>query len=358
MKLQKASFHNRMPPVKPAATGARWTRAPANIDLDARLTRGSGASVWRYMPLAVGKNVREWLRVAIIGGKASETTLKLRGDLRRFPYRDGLGGVFEVRGKFRDATLRYADSWPEINDIEGELLFAGQRMLITGKKGRIFGVDLREVRAEIADIEQAEELLTVSGKAAGPTAEFLRFIEASPVGERIDHFTEGMRAEGRGELDLKLSLPLRRLSQSKVDGSYRFDGNRLTVDNDLPPLASARQPAFPPTISKRAASAARCSVLDGRRETAGDGNQSIPPANRQIATLRREFHNPCSTIWRAARNGPPTCRSGRTRRVRPDINLIDLLGLPAPFNKPLPPTLAFSFERKPPPSLRRAAPQS
>jgi uncharacterized protein YhdP len=64
-------------------------------------------------------------------------------------------------------------------------------------------------------LSRHDELLIVSGKAAGPTADFLRFIEASPVGERIDHFTEDMRAEGNGELDLKLALPLRKLATRK-----------------------------------------------------------------------------------------------------------------------------------------------
>jgi uncharacterized protein YhdP len=105
--------------------------------------------------------VRDWLRTPISGGKATDTTLTLRGDLRQFPFRDGKGGIFEVRGKFHDTNLRYADDWPEITNIEGELLFSGQRMLITGKSGRIFGVGVRDVRAEIADIEQPEELLTV-----------------------------------------------------------------------------------------------------------------------------------------------------------------------------------------------------
>lgn len=355
VKLQKASFHNRDAAGEASGTWRALDAGPGQLDLDARLTRGSGASVWRYMPLAVGKNVREWLRVAIIGGKASETTLKLRGDLRRFPYRDGLGGVFEVRGKFRDATLRYADSWPEINDIEGELLFAGQRMLITGNKGRIFGVDLREVRAEIADIEQGEELLTVSGKAAGPTADFLRFIEASPVGERIDHFTEEMRAEGRGELDLKLALPLRRLANSRVDGSYRFDGNRLTVDNDLPPLAEVRgnlRFSADHLEARGIRGLLLGSPLAVDVKTAGDGNVQVDAAGEiAIATLRREFpqavfdHLAGSAKWAAN-----VQVRKKAAEVRLTSNLVGLSSsLPPPFNKPATDALAFSFERKPPP---------
>ena len=355
VSLQKAAFHNKDAAGEASGQWHALSEGPGQLELDGRLTRGSGEAVWRYMPLAVGKDVRDWLRVAIVGGKASDTTLKLRGDLRQFPFRDGKGGVFEVRGKFRDATLRYAGSWPEINDIEGELLFAGQRMLITGNSGRIFGVGLREVRAEIADIEQAEELLTVSGKARGATADFLRFIEASPVGERIDHFTEEMKAEGNGELELKLSLPLRRMASSRVDGSYRFDGNRLTVDNDLPPLGEVRG-ALRFSADHLEARGIRGTLLDSPLtvdlKTAGDGSVQVNAAGEVgIAALRREFPHPVfdhlagSAKW----TGNVRVRK-KDAEVKLSSNLIGISSsLPEPFNKPATEALAFSFERKPPP---------
>ena len=353
--LKKAAFHNKDAAGEANALWQALPQGPGRLDLDARLLRGSGEAVWRYMPLAVGKDVREWLRGAIVGGKASDVTLKLRGDLYQFPFRDGKEGVFEVRGKFREANLRYAASWPEITDIEGELLFAGQRMLITGKSGRMFGVGLREVQAEIADLEQAEELLTVTGKAAGPTADFLRFVEASPVGERIEHFTEDMKADGSGELDLKLSLPLRKLVNARVDGSYRFDGNRLTVDSDLPPLTEVRG-ALRFSADHLEAKGIRGSLLGSPLtvdvKTAGDGNVQVNAAGEvSVAALRRQFPQPLfdhlagSAKW----NGNIRVRK-KYAEVKLSSNLIGLSSsLPEPFNKPATEAMAFSLERKPPP---------
>ena len=353
--LNKAAFHNKDAAGEASGNWRAMGDGPGALDLDARLTRGSGDAVWRYMPLTVGKDVREWLRVAIIGGKASDTSLRLRGDLRQFPFRDGKGGLFEVRGKFRDATLRYAASWPEINSIEGELLFTGQRMLITGRSGKIFGVGLHEVRAEIADLEQTEEMLTITGKAAGATADFLRFIEASPVGERIDHFTEDMKAEGNGELDLKLNLPLRRMTNSKVDGSYRFDGNRLTVDNDLPPLGEVRG-ALRFTADHLEARGIRGTLLGTPLnvdvKTTGDGSVQVNAAGDiNVAALRRQFTQPVfdhlsgSTKW----TGSVRVRK-KSAEVKLSSNLVGLSSsLPEPFNKSATDAMAFSFERKPPP---------
>jgi uncharacterized protein (TIGR02099 family) len=359
--LKKAAFHNKDAAGEANGSWHALAAGPGRLDLDARLTRGSGDAVWRYMPLAVGKNVREWLRGAIVGGKAADVTLKLRGDLTRFPFRDSKEGVFEVRGKFREASLRYAAGWPEISDIEGELLFAGQRMLITGKNGRMFGVGLREVRAEIADLEQADELLVVTGKAAGPTADFLRFIEASPVGERIDHFTEDMKAEGGGELDLRLNLPLRKLATAKVDGSYRFDGNRLTVDGDLPPLTEVRgalQFSADHLEAKGIRGALLGSPLNVDVRTAGDGSVQVNATGEiNMATLRRQFPQP---LFDHLSGGAKWAGSVRVRKKHAEVKLSsNLIGLssslPEPFNKPATEALAFSFERKPPPEVAARA---
>ena len=204
------------------------------IDLSAKLTNAAGSAVWRYMPLVVNKDARDWLRTAITGGQADQASLRLKGPLDEFPFPGNRGGIFQVKGSFQGATLKYAPSWPEMTAIDGELLFEGVRMLIRGQRGDIMGVALSDVQAEIADLSMMEELLTVSGKAKGATPQFLEFIEASPVGAQIDHFTQPMQAVGRGDLDLKLVLPLRQLDKTQVQGRYRFADNQLRVLPELP----------------------------------------------------------------------------------------------------------------------------
>jgi len=353
VKLNEVTFHNKDAAGDAKGTWRSLPEGPGALDLDARLTRGSGNAAWRYMPLAVGKEVRDWLRTAISGGKATDTTLKLRGDLRQFPFRDGKGGIFEVRGKFHDTTLRYAEDWPEINNIEGELLFAGQRMLITGKSGKIFGAAVRDVRAEIADIEQAEELLTVSGKVTGPTTDFLRFIETSPVGERIDHFTKEMQADGNGELDLKLGLPLRRMDKSRVDGVYRFDGNRLTVANGFPPITEVRG-TMRFSADHIEARGIRGQMLGAPLSvdvrTVSDGGVQINAAGEHsVAALRQQL--PYTAVLDHLSGGTKWNGSVRMKKKTADIKLTsNLVGLssslPEPFNKPAADAMPFSFERK------------
>ncbi|MCF8179738.1 MAG: TIGR02099 family protein, partial [Sulfuritalea sp.] len=353
VNLKKIDFHNKHAAGQASGSWRALVERPGRIDLDARLSRGSGQAVWRYMPLAVGKNVRDWLQTGIKTGSATDVTLKLHGDLRKFPFSGGKDGVFEVRGKFRDATLRYADSWPEINAIEGELLFAGERMVITGSSGKILGVTVKDVHAVIEDLAKQDNLLTVTGKATGPTAEFLRFIESSPVGERIDHFTEDMRAEGSGGLELKLQLPLHQLENSKVDGNYRFDGNRLTVDKDLPPLTDVRG-GLQFSSDHLQARGIRGNLLDMPLsvdvKTAGDGSVQVNAAGEvSIANLRRQFPHPVFDHLAGSTKWSSTVRARKNfAEVKLSSNLLGISSsLPVPFNKTATEPMAFSFGRKP-----------
>jgi len=228
----------------PDATGSAQgtyrvgAEGPGSIDLTANISKADGTAVWRYMPKVVSQDARDWLQRGIKGGTASEAKLVLKGDLARFPFRDPKDGQFLVTARINGATLDYGAGWPGIDDIQGSLRFEGARMLIEARSGRLLGARLADVKAEIPDLEVTEEMLKITGKAEGPTGEFLKFIDQSPVGDKIDNFTEDMRAQGDGRLNLQIDLPLRHLVDTKVKGEYEFLNNQVTVEPGLPPITA------------------------------------------------------------------------------------------------------------------------
>ena len=209
---------------------------PGSIDLTAALTRADARAVWRYMPHAVGEGARHWLRDSLISGHAPEAKLILKGDLNDFPFLDKSKGQFLVTVKARDVVIDYAEGWPRIEGIDGDLRFEGNGMTVDAQRGSILGASLTETKVEIPDFDKPISTLYVKGKASGPTSEFLKFIEQSPVGPRIDHFTADMRAVGNGKLDLDLIIPLdeQKLGESKVNGVFKMTGNEVKVDPGLP----------------------------------------------------------------------------------------------------------------------------
>ncbi len=210
--------------------------APGYVDLSATLDRIEGREVWRYVPLSVDHHVRDWLQHAIVKGDAKDGRVKLKGDLRRFPFEAPNSGVFEADCRFDRGIVAYGTGWPSIEDVQGQLSVRGARLTITASQGRLFGLHVLRATANIPTLETHEPLLELRGDADGPTQDFLRFVEESPVDRMIGGFTHGMRATGTGVLSLALDLPLNDMANGKVSGRYRVSGNTLDPGHGAPRL--------------------------------------------------------------------------------------------------------------------------
>ncbi|MFA7317245.1 MAG: YhdP family protein [Sulfuricella sp.] len=212
------------------------SEGPGQINLSARFNRADARFVSHYMPLVVGEDTRNWLARSLKAGHASDVQLKLKGDLAKFPFEDGKSGLFEVAVKANGARLEYAPAWPGIEDIAVDLLFRGKRMDIYAHAGHTHGMQLGKVHVQIPDLLAMEEMLLVDGEAQGPTQDMLKFIDQSPVNDKIDGFSQGMQADGKGKLNLALKIPLRRLDDISVAGSYLFQNNKVMLGEGMPAL--------------------------------------------------------------------------------------------------------------------------
>jgi uncharacterized protein (TIGR02099 family) len=222
VKLSKIDFANKDLTGHLSGTYRAAPEGPGIIDLNANLGRVQARAVGPYLPLQLSEQIRTWLVGALLGGNAEQASLRLVGDLRKFPFSEKDTGQFLVRAKVRDATLEYAPAWPQIKNIECDLLFEGRRMQITAQKASVFGAMLTDVSAVIPNLGNREPILEVNGSASGPFAEKLRFISASPVGETLGTVLDGLTGQGSGKLALKLSIPLKHPHDTKIAGDYDF----------------------------------------------------------------------------------------------------------------------------------------
>ena len=326
---------------------------PGTIDLSAAMTRGDAQAVWRYIPHSVNANAREWVRDALLGGRASDVKLLVKGDLAYFPFIDHKHGQFLSTLKVHDVTLNYGQGWPKITGIEGDIRFEGAGMIVDVQRGTVLGAQLSEVRAEIPDFDAPVSNLKLKGRAEGPTAEFLKFIEQSPVGDRIDHFTEEMQASGNGRLDIGLAMPLdySRVGEAKVDGTYRFLDNQVMVDAALPPLQqvngtlrfSERDLQVPGVDATLFGGPLRI-----KGATQGDGKVLISAnGSLSVAQLRKQLDLPLFDNLSGALNYRGEVRvKKRSADLTVDSTLVGLSSsLPEPFNKNAAESINLHFEK-------------
>jgi uncharacterized protein (TIGR02099 family) len=323
---------------------------PGVIDFTARLNRTDARQVARYIPF-MNKAALEWLDRALLAGHASEVSLRLKGDLKDFPFQSAKRGVFQIAAKVADATLYYAEGWPAISGIDGQLHFDGRRMDVTSNKASVLGTRVTNAHVVLPDLFTHDRVLAVTGQAEGPTAEFLKFIAQSPVNSLTGGITANMGAAGDGRLQLKLDLPLARPAETKVAGSYQFIGNRVSIDTDWPPVeqVSGRLEFTDSGVSMRAVNA---QFLGGpvavSMANQGDGSIAVNARGTlNAALLQSALEQPLlrqvsgTTAWSSSMNFG---KRGATIVVESGLQGIAST-LPAPLNKASTDVLPLRFER-------------
>ena len=224
-----------------SATGsyAFTGEGPGTIDLSAQLQRADARALPSYLPRPeiMGAKTRDWLVRAIRGGQSTDVRLRLQGDLRHFPFTDAQLGQFQVVAQVRDGVLAYAEGWPEIEGIDGELRFERARVEMLARRARVFGATLSDTRAGMS--LRAPAVLEISGAAEGPSADFLAFIRRSPLRGLLGEAGDALRVAGSGRLRLGLQLPLAERDRFTASGQYDFTGNTLGIGARLPPIERA-----------------------------------------------------------------------------------------------------------------------
>jgi len=223
----------------------RGARFPGRIDLTGTLSRAQPARVARYLPQGIPQDTRDYVAQALRGGRVNGASFRVKGDLWDFPFGDERAApdaVFNVTAQAEDLTLAYVPgdpSWPVFTQVSGDLVFDRYAMEIRNARARVFGVELSGVTGGIRDLSE-RSVLALEGRASGPLADMLRFVDVSPVGEWIGHGLAGASATGAGALQLALALPLYDMDASTVKGSLTLAGNDVQLGEGIPLLAATR----------------------------------------------------------------------------------------------------------------------
>lgn len=336
-KLGNLAFSNA--DLAGTAFGSYATRAqgPGLIDLTAQIARADARQVPRYMPIRLSENLRNWLNAAIVAGTASDVRLRLRGELSDFPFVNPAKGQFQVIAKVHKGVLDYVQGWPRLEDIEADLLFERDKAEIVGRKASVFTTALSGVRVTIPKLNGG--LVSISGQADGPTADFLRYIQQSSVRRMVSGATDTMQASGRGQLKLKLDLPLGELSKSRIAGQYQFTNNTVNVSPALPPIErTSGKVEF--TENSLALREVRGALFGGQVAIGGgtrpEGGVLVTArGDATVAGTRNYFEHP----WKRFISGgtaytATVLASGGNLRITFDSNLVGVSSdLPAPLGK-------------------------
>jgi uncharacterized protein (TIGR02099 family) len=221
---------------------------PGTVDLSGRIARFDATAAHRYVPRAVGRGTIDWLKHGLVKGRLGDASLRLRGDLAQFPFKRPADGEFRIAGKVTDATLDVApgaaldggkpaaDSvWPLLTGIDADIAFDRASMTINAQRGSVYDARIQNTSARIADLGR-DALLEVRGQAAGPLADMIRYVNASPVAGWIGDITQSVDARGNARLDLRLDIPLTASGSTRVAGAVQLAANDVKLAG-IPPFS-------------------------------------------------------------------------------------------------------------------------
>lgn len=227
------------------------SRFPGVLDLQGTANRANGARVYRYLPLGIPAETRQYVRDAVTAADASAVKFTVRGDLTQVPFTDPRQGEFRISLNVSNATMAYVPAshqasgvpvWPPLRQLSGELVFDRAAMFVRGGSARLEnfpGIQLSKVETVIANMQHSPTVV-VTASALGPLNEMLTMVTRSPLRDTVGSTLGQATATGSADLQLRLALPLDNLDQTRVLGSVTLAGNDVQFSPDSPRLGNAR----------------------------------------------------------------------------------------------------------------------
>lgn len=184
-----------------------------------------------YYPSVINKDTVDWLDKSIISGLGENVNVRIKGDLKDYPFDQGNKGIFRVTANLKDTVLDYTDGWPKVEGIQLAMLFEGKRMELNANAGHLFGNEIKKAKITIPDLEADENVVDIVGELQSPVNEGVKFINASPIAKLACGFTETLKTTGAGTLNLNLHIPLNHSDATKVKGIYAITNGSMLSDS-------------------------------------------------------------------------------------------------------------------------------
>lgn len=241
----RATWHTSDP-----ASAPNGRRFPGHLNLQGTLNRADGTQVHRYLPLGIPKPTREYVRESVLQGQASAVKFKVRGELWDVPFSNPARGEFRIAAQIKGAEYLYVppsiptrdgSRWPALTQLNGELVFERNSMRVNKAQARFAGapnLQLQAIDARIDDLANA--VVVVNASARGAASELLGLINTSPLAGMTRNALAQATVSGSAEHKLRLSLPIRDVNKTKVQGSVGFLGNDLRISPQSPQFGALK----------------------------------------------------------------------------------------------------------------------
>ena len=183
-----------------------------------------------YPYVLMGENLVDYLDSALVEGELSQAQVLFNGPLNKFPFEDH-SGIFIVDAELNDAEFKFGSKWPAITDFSANLNFTNNSMLIHARKGRLSGMSVEGVEAEILELT-GEQVLTVAVKLNETNPDHIRdLMLESPLAETVGGILTKIAISNNISGEFALTLPLKSTDESIAKGVINLKNNKVSLQS-------------------------------------------------------------------------------------------------------------------------------
>ncbi len=209
--------------------------APVMLDVSAQVSLASPNQVAHYLPIGVlDPHLVHWLNSALVSGDPVKASVVVRGPLAQFPFAAN-EGMFRVNAQLKNVVLQFHPQWPALTELNGQLLFHNQQMVVAVQQAAMAEYPVPHLRAIIEDLRaQQPKHVQVDADWLGDLSVAQRVLTQSPLAATLGDLLQQATLQGATRLHLNLDVPL---ISKKPDAAVEVMGRVHLLGNDMRLLA-------------------------------------------------------------------------------------------------------------------------
>ncbi len=139
-----------------------------------------------YLPYSfMSKALQKWLQESLVAGEAINLDVKLKGNLKAFPFEKG-NGVFTAVATIKKTKLKFNSDWPMLTDFAARIKFVPFQLEITADDVNL-GSNLmaKDVIVTIPNLDQDDIALNIQGKVSAKLDHAVDYLLVSPLAKTL-----------------------------------------------------------------------------------------------------------------------------------------------------------------------------
>ncbi len=216
------------------------------MSLDMEFARAKLNTAYRYLPVSMDKDSRQYLSKAFESGDIQNGSLHIKGNPDDIPFSAGKVGELSLNLPFTQASFKPAPLlpskqgvWSTFNNVNGSINMKQATLNVDIDQAKYKNVVLSDVKSQIPNLSAKNLILNIHGLVSGEGSEMMEYIAASPAGVQNPNLVKKLSVNGTLNLDLGLNIPLSGNAETKVDAKLDLPGNTVKW-GDIPPFENLK----------------------------------------------------------------------------------------------------------------------